>query len=148
MEGERAPRTGGSPGRVLGLDLGQARIGVAISDPERRLAVPFGTIRTGPPEDVKAIVAIVGEQQVSAIVVGHPLSMSGRAGEAADHAERFAEALRGFLGLPVHLQDERLSTVQAERDLGARGLRGRERREVVDQTAAMVILQAYLDSAR
>ncbi len=148
MEGERAPRTGGSPGRVLGLDLGQARIGVAISDPERRLAVPFGTIRTGPPEDVKAIAAIVGEQQVSAIVVGHPLSMSGRAGEAADHAERFAEALRGFLGLPVHLQDERLSTVQAERDLGARGLRGRERREVVDQTAAMVILQAYLDSAR
>ena len=148
MEGERAPRTGGSPGRVLGLDLGQARIGVAISDPERRLAVPFGTIRTGPPEDVKAIAAIVGEQQVSAIVVGHPLSMSGRAGGAADHAEKFAEALRGFLGLPVHLQDERLSTVQAERDLGARGLRGRERREVVDQTAAMVILQAYLDSAR
>ena len=148
MEGARAPVTGGSPGRVLGLDLGQARIGVAISDPERRLAVPFGTIRTGPPEDVKAIAAIVGEQQVSAIVVGHPLSMSGRAGEAADHAERFAEALRGFLGLPVHLQDERLSTVQAERDLGARGLRGRERREVVDQTAAMVILQAYLDSAR
>jgi putative Holliday junction resolvase len=148
LEGERAPGTSGSPGRVLGLDLGQARIGVAISDPERRLAVPFGTIRTGPPEDVKAIAAIVGEQEVSAIVVGHPLSMSGRAGGAADHAEKFAEALRGFLGLPVHLQDERLSTVQAERDLAARGLRGRERREVVDQTAATVILQAYLDAAR
>ena len=148
MEGERAQGGGGSPGRVLGLDLGQSRIGVAISDPARRLAVPFGTIRTGAPEDLKAIAALVREQEVSAIVVGHPLSMSGQVGEAADHAEQFAEALRGFLGLPVHLQDERLSTVQAERDLAALGVRGRERREVVDQTAAMVILQAYLDAAR
>ena len=148
MEDEHAAGMGGSSGRVLGLDLGQSRIGVAISDPERRLAVPFGTIRTGAPEDLKAIAAMVREQQVSAIVVGHPQSMSGRSGEAADHAEKFADALRGFLGLPVHLQDERLSTVQAERDLAARGLRGRERREVVDQTAAMVILQAYLDAVR
>jgi len=133
---------------VLGLDLGQARIGVAISDPDRRVALPLGTIRTGAPEDVKAIASIVREQEVGAVVIGHPLSMSGHSGEAADHAERFAEALRGFLDLPVHLQDERLSTVQAERDLAARGLRGRERREVIDQTAATVILQAYLDAAR
>lgn len=121
---------------------------MAISDPGRGLALPLGTIRTGAPEDVKAIAAIVREQDVSAIVVGHPLSMSGERGEAADHAEKFAEALRGFLGLPVHLQDERLSTVQAERELAASGLRGRERREVVDQTAATVILQTYLDRAR
>ena len=133
---------------MLGLDLGQARIGVAISDPDRRVALPLGTVRTGAPEDVKAIASIVREQEVEAVVVGHPLSMSGQSREAADHAERFAEALRGFLGLPVHLQDERLSTVQAERDLAARGLRGRERREVIDQTAATVILQAYLDAAR
>jgi len=133
---------------VLGLDLGQSRIGVAISDPARRVAVPLGTIRTGAPEDVKAIAALVREHRVTAIVVGHPLSMSGRSGEAADHAEKFAEALRGFMGVPVHLQDERLSTVQAERDLVAQGLRGRERREVVDQAAATVILQAYLDAAR
>lgn len=133
---------------MLGLDLGQARIGVAISDPDRRVALPLGTIRTGAPEDVKAIASIVREQEVGAVVIGHPLSMSGHSGEAADHAERFAEALRGFLDLPVHLQDERLSTVQAERDLAARGLRGRERREVIDQTAATVILQAYLDAAR
>jgi len=133
---------------VLGLDLGQARIGVAISDPDRKMALPLGTIRTGAPEDVKAIAAVVRDQGVTAIVVGHPLSMSGAAGEAADHAERFAEALRGFLGVPVHLQDERLTTVQAERDLAARGLRGRERRDVVDQAAATVILQAFLDAAR
>ena len=148
MEGEGEHRNDGSPGRVLGLDLGQSRIGVAISDPARRVAVPLGTIRTGAPEDVKAIAALVREHRVTAIVVGHPLSMSGRSGEAADHAEKFAEALRGFMGVPVHLQDERLSTVQAERDLAAQGLRGRERREVVDQAAATVILQAYLDAAR
>jgi putative holliday junction resolvase len=74
--------------------------------------------------------------------------MSGQAGEAADHAEKFAEALRGFLGIPVHLQDERLTTVQAERGLAARGMDSRQRREVVDQAAATVILQAYLDAAR
>jgi putative Holliday junction resolvase len=138
----------GPPGRVLALDLGQSRIGVAISDPERRVAVPLGTIRTGAPADVKAIAAIVREQGVSQIVVGHPISMSGRAGEAADLAERFADALKGFLGVPVLLQDERLTTVQAERQLGEAGVRGRARREVVDQAAATIILQSYLDSLR
>ena len=138
---------GEAPGRVLALDLGQSRIGVAISDPERRVAVPIGTVRTGAPADVKAIAAIVREQQVTEIVVGHPLSLSGRKGEAADHAEKFAQALRDFLGVSVVLQDERLTTVQAERQLGQAGLRGRARREVVDQAAATIILQAYLDAS-
>ncbi len=132
-------------GRVLGLDLGDARIGVAISDPERHLALPVGTIRTGAPADVKGIAALVAEHGVTAIVIGHPIGLSGRAGEAAHHAERFAEALRGFLGLPVHLQDERLSTVEAERSLAEAGVRGRKRRAVVDRSAATVILQAFLD---
>jgi putative Holliday junction resolvase len=135
-------------GRVLGLDLGQSRIGVAISDPERRVAVPLGTIRTGAPDDVKAIAAMVKDHGITAIVVGQPLSMSGRKGEAADHAEKFAEALRGFLQLPVHLQDERLTTVDAERQLGRAGVRGRDRRRVVDQAAATLILQAFLDRIR
>lgn len=132
-------------GRVLGLDLGQSRIGVAISDPDRRMAVPLGTVRTGAPEDVKAIAAMVKEHGVTAIVVGHPLSLSGRKGEAADHAEKFARALRGFLGLPVILHDERLTSVEAERHLSHAGIKGRKRRNVVDQTAATLILQAYLD---
>jgi putative pre-16S rRNA nuclease len=132
-------------GRVLGLDLGQSRIGVAISDPDRRLAVPMGTVRTGAPEDVKAIASMVREHQVTAIVVGHPLSLSGRKNKATDHAEKFADALRDFLGLPVFLEDERMTTVQAERSLGESGLGGRSRRQVVDQTAATVILQAFLD---
>jgi putative Holliday junction resolvase len=130
---------------VLGLDLGQSRIGVAISDPDRRVAVPLGTIRTGAPDDVKAIAALVLDHKVERIVVGHPRSLSGRKGEAADHAEKFASALRGLLAVPVVLEDERLTTVQAERELAAAGVRGRRRREVVDQAAAAVILQSYLD---
>jgi putative holliday junction resolvase len=134
-------------GPVLGLDLGQSRIGVAISDPDRRVAVPVGTVRTGAPEDVKAIAALVREHGVTEIVVGHPVRMSGEPGTAAHHAERFADALQGFLGLPVHLQDERLTTVEAERGLAAAGVRGRARRAVVDQSAAALILQAFLDHA-
>lgn len=133
-------------GAVLGLDLGQSRIGVALSDPGRRVAVPLGTIRTGAPDDVKAIAALVTEHAVTEIVVGHPLSLSGEAREAADHAERFAEALRGFFSIPVVLHDERLSTVEANRLLDGAGVNRRGRRDVIDQAAAVVILQSYLDS--
>ena len=133
-------------GRVLGLDLGQARIGVAISDDARRLAVPIGTVRTGAPQDMKAIAALVEEHGATEIVVGLPLSLSGREGEAADHARRFADALRGFLGLTVHLQDERLSTVEAGGSLRRGNVTGRARREVIDQVAATVILQSWLDA--
>jgi putative Holliday junction resolvase len=140
-----SPAKDGAPGAVLGLDLGQARIGVAVSDPSRRIAVPLGTVHTGAPEDVKAIAALAQEHSVTEIVIGHPLRMSGEPGTAAHHAERFADALRGFLGLPVHLQDERLSTVEAERKLAAAGMRGSARRAVVDESAATVILQAFLD---
>jgi putative Holliday junction resolvase len=132
-------------GRVLGLDLGQARIGVALSDPDRRVAVPLGTIRTGAPGDLKAITSLVREHGVEVVVVGYPLDLSGRRGEAADHAERFAAVLNEVLAIPVVLEDERLSTVQAERELAAAGVRGRRRRRVVDQSAATVILQSYLD---
>jgi putative pre-16S rRNA nuclease len=109
------------------------------------MAVPIGTVRTGAPHDLKAIAALMREHAASEIVVGHPLSMSGARGQEADQAERFAEALRAFLGVPVHLQDERLSTVEAERGLRSAGVRGRDRRAVVDRAAAAVILQAYLD---
>jgi putative holliday junction resolvase len=130
---------------VLGLDLGGARIGVAISDPERRLAVPHGNVRAGAPQDLRAISAIVRENDVAEIVVGHPLKLSGEAGEAAHHAERFASALRDAVGVPVTLQDERLTTVEAERGLAEAGVPGRARRQVIDRSAATLILQAYLD---
>lgn len=135
------------PGRVLGLDLGDARIGVAISDDRRRIAVPLGTVRTGAPADVKAIADLVIEHEVTLVVVGHPLHLSGEAGERAHHAERFAEALGALLDVPVVLQDERLSSVEADRALREVGASGRERRRTVDRSAATVILQAWLDAA-
>ena len=136
------------PGRVLGLDLGDARIGVAISDDERRMAVPVGTIHTGAPADLKAIATLVDEHAATVVVVGLPLSMTGERGPAAVKAGAFADALRSFLDVPVELQDERLSTVEAERALREAGIGGRERRDVVDRSAATVILQAWLDAHR
>jgi putative holliday junction resolvase len=137
----------GEPGRVLGLDLGDARIGVAISDDRRRIAVPLGTVRAGAPADVKAIADLVHGHGVTLVVIGHPLHLSGEAGERAHHAERFAEALDAFLDVPVLLQDERLSSIEADRALRQAGASGRERRRTVDRSAATVILQAWLDAA-
>ena len=136
-------------GPVLGLDLGRARIGVAASDPERRLAVSIGTIHVGqPPGELAAVAALVAERGATLVVLGHPRSLSGASGAGARHAEAFADALRGVVGVPVELQDERLSTVEAERNLRDAGLTGAERRRVVDRTAAAVILQAWLDAHR
>ena len=136
------------PGRVLGLDLGDARIGVAISDDDRRMAVPLGTIPTGAPADLKAVAKLVDDHAATAVVVGLPLSMSGERGSAATKADAFADALRSILAVPVELQDERLSTVEAERGLRDAGVTHREQRKVVDRTAATVILQAWLDATR
>jgi len=146
-----APEPGRSvpAGRVLGLDLGDARVGVAISDADRRVAVPHGTIRTGqPPGELKAIAALVRDLDVTAVVVGHPRSMSGASGPRAQQAEAFADALRAIVDVPVELQDERLSTAEAERSLRDAGVSGKRRRQVVDESAAAVILGAWLDAHR
>jgi putative pre-16S rRNA nuclease len=132
---------------VLGLDLGDVRIGVALSDPERRTAVPLGTIRAGqPPGELKAVAALVQEHDVGMVVVGHPLHMSGEPGERAHHAERFVDALRQFLEVPIELHDERLSTVEAARALRSAGARGRDVRRAIDRSSAAVILQSWLDA--
>jgi putative Holliday junction resolvase len=136
------------PGRVLGLDLGDARIGVAISDDARRMAVPLGTVRTGAPADLRAIADLIREHGVTLVVVGHPLLLSGDAGDRAHHAERFAAAIGEALDVPVLLQDERLSTVEAGRALRESGASGRARRRTIDRSAATVILQAWLDTDR
>ena len=135
-----------APGPVIGLDLGDARIGVAVSDPERRLAVPVGTVHVGqPPGELKAIAALARERGATLVVIGLPLSLRGERGQRASHAQSFAEALRGVVEVPIELHDERLSTVEAERALGDAGVRARERRHTVDASAAAVILQAWLD---
>jgi putative Holliday junction resolvase len=132
--------------RVLGLDLGEVRIGVAVSDPQGRVALPAGTLLVkGPPADLKAVAALVREHDAEAVVVGHPRSLSGERGSAARHAEGFAEGLRMILEVPVHLQDERLSTVEAERGLREAGAGRHDRRRAVDQAAATLILQSWLD---
>ncbi|SRR5581483_791765 len=141
-------QTSSGSGRVLGLDLGDIRIGVAISDPERRLAVPLGTVRTGAPADLRAIAALVREHGATLVVVGHPLRLSGEAGGRARQAEELAEALRAVLDVPVVLHDERLSTAEADRRLREAGADGRARRRAVDRSAAAVILQSYLDAHR
>jgi putative Holliday junction resolvase len=133
-------------GRVLGLDLGEVRIGVAVSDPERRVAVPLGTVRAGAPQDLRAISHMVEENNVTLVVVGHPLSLSGASGRQAQNAEKFAQALDAVLSVPVTLHDERLSTAEANRGLRAAGAPGSKRRKAVDRSAATVILQSYLDT--
>jgi putative Holliday junction resolvase len=140
-------QTSTPPGPALGLDLGEARIGIALSDPDRRVAIPLGTVTVGsPPGDLLAIGELVAEHGVTVVVVGIPMSMSGERGPRAQHAAAFAQALRGAVAVPVELQDERLSTVEAERSLRSAGVLGRRRRAVVDRAAAAVILQSWLDS--
>jgi putative holliday junction resolvase len=136
-------------GRVLGLDLGDVRIGVAISDPERRLAVPLGTVQVGrPPGEMRAVAELVREHDVALVVVGEPISLDGVRRSRATHAANFADALRAILTVPVALHDERLSTVEAERSLREAGVTGARRRSVIDAAAAQVILQSWLDARR
>jgi putative holliday junction resolvase len=136
-------------GPVLAVDVGDARIGVAVSDPARRVAVPLGTIRTGAPDDLRAVRTLVEQRGATTIVVGLPLHLSGAEGARAAHARAFADALRAFLRqITVVTHDERLSTVEADRALRRAGVPGRRRREMVDGSAAAVILQSYLDGLR
>jgi len=141
------------PGRAVGVDLGARRIGIAVSDSAGTLATPRGTIvRSGDPvRDRQALVDLVREEEAVVVVVGHPLSLDGTRGPAAVAAEAEAEALAGLLerdGVRVELLDERLTTVSAHQALTAGGTRGRDQRAVVDQTAAAVLLMAWLDGRR
>lgn len=131
---------------MLALDIGEVRIGVAVSDPDRTLALPAGTIRVaGGPQDLKAVAALVREHGATEVVVGHPLSLSGERRSAAMRAEEFAAGLRLVLTVPVHLQDERLTTVEAGRALREAGKDARRARESIDQASASLILQGFLD---
>ena len=140
------------PGRALGVDLGARRIGLAVSDSAGTLATPRGTLaRTDPDRDRRALVERAVEEEVVVVVVGLPLSLDGSRGPAARAAEAEADALAGLLaghGIRVELFDERLTTVSAHQALTAGGTRGRDQRAVVDQTAAAVMLSAWLDGRR
>ena len=135
------------PGRVLGVDFGTRRIGLAISDAEGAIAFPAGTlVRRGLRRDLEALAALVSQREVRRIVVGLPLHMNGRRGPEAEAAAAFAERLAEATGLPVDLLDERWTSVQAERALREGGRRGKKQREAVDSVAATLLLQTYLET--
>lgn len=141
---------GVSQGRVLGVDLGQRRVGLAISDSGRLVASAFSVLtrEASRDEDHANLARVVAETGANLVVVGLPLSLSGRAGPAAKEVELEVAELRRALPVPVELCDERFSTVVAHRSLIAAGRREPARRQVVDQVAAADILQTWLDRHR
>ncbi|MBQ8684500.1 MAG: Holliday junction resolvase RuvX [Clostridia bacterium] len=135
--------------KILAVDLGLARTGIAVSDPREMLASPVGTMEEYNLERlVTRVAAIAAEQGAELIVVGHPRNMDGTRGESARRAEGFAEALGQATGLPVELWDERMTTVSAIGYLNQTDVRGKKRKQVVDTVAATIILQDFLDSRR
>jgi putative holliday junction resolvase len=138
------------PGRALGVDLGSVRIGLALSDPTRIFASPHSVLRRGREHavDHDAIREVAIANEVTTVVVGLPLSLSGGKGPAARAAESEIEELRRVLGAATEVvaHDERLTTVSAERSLDEAGVRGAQRTAVVDKVAAAVMLQSWLES--
>ena len=134
-------------GARLGVDVGSVRVGVAACDPGGVLATPVETLRRGR-GDVTRLADLVTERDAIEVVVGLPTSLSGRAGPAAEAAERYAAALAARIGVPVRLVDERFSTTAAQRGLHASGVDTRTGRSVIDQAAAVIILQGALDAER
>jgi putative pre-16S rRNA nuclease len=144
------PDSSGSPGRavqrVLGLDVGSKRIGIAISDPLGITAQGLETLqRQNKRLDFEKLSKLVRDYQVAEIVVGFPLRMSGAEGIQAEKMQRFAQELRERIGLPVHLWDERLSSAEANRLLRETEMSIKRRGQVVDQMAAVLILQSWME---
>jgi putative Holliday junction resolvase len=129
---------------ILGIDFGRSRIGVAISDELRFLAHPLETI-PAKKNAVERIAEIVRDRKIEVVVVGTPRNMDGTLGAAADETMKFVEKLRGAVSCKVATWDERLTTVAANRSLQEAGKKTRETRGYVDQVAAQMILQGFLD---
>lgn len=140
--------SGQRQGPRLGVDVGSVRIGVAVSDPNGVLAVPLATVRRGT-GDLSEIAGLAAERGVAGLVVGLPISLSGKEGPAAQASRVFATDLaRRVAPTPVRLVDERLTTASASRGLREAGVSSRQARHVVDQVAAAAILQGALDMER
>lgn len=143
------------PGRRVGIDVGSVRVGVAASDPSALLATPVRTVSRDPdeaaaaPTDLEEVAVIVTELEAVEVVVGLPRTLAGEEGAAAEAARTYAGRLSVRIApVPVRLVDERLTTVDAHRNLRESGVDGRRQRSVVDQAAAVLILQAALDTER
>jgi putative Holliday junction resolvase len=144
------PNQDPGPGRRLGIDVGSVRIGVAASDPDGILATPVETVRRDRSgRHVRRLAELAAELDAVEVIVGLPRTLADRTGRSAQDAIELSEALaRRVAPTPVRLADERLTTVSAERSLRAAGVRAREQRAVIDQAAAVAILQSWLDERR
>jgi putative Holliday junction resolvase len=136
-----------NPERILALDLGKKRIGMALSDELGITAQGLPTLeRRNKRADFAALAAIVRENKVQQIVLGLPLRMSGEEGTQADWVRAFAEELKVHIPVPVDLRDERWTSKQAERVLMGSGIRHEDRKPAIDRLSAVILLQDYLDS--
>lgn len=134
-------------GRRLGIDVGTVRIGVAVSDPDGILATPVETVRRDA-KHLRRLAALVDEYEAVEVVVGLPRTLADRVGASAQDAIAVADSLAAKIGVPVRLADERLTTVSAARSLRDAGVRAKAQRGVIDQAAAVAILQGWLDQRR
>lgn len=133
--------------KIMGLDFGKARIGVALSDIMGFLASPYTTLsRTTETEDLEFLNKIIKEFKVETVVMGYPFEMSGNKGETCKLVEDFAEKLKDYCGVKIIFVDERLSSVEAEEQLRATIKDWKQRKKLLDQVSASIILQTYLDS--
>ncbi len=133
-------------GKVLGVDFGDTRTGLAVSDPSRLLASGIGLISPGGIEKTaEAVADIAREQKVSAVVVGLPVNMDGSEGSRAQRCRKFARLVEERCGLPVVMFDERMTTMTASRYLNETGTHGKKRKTVIDTLSAQIILQNCLD---
>ena len=134
-------------GRILALDLGKKRIGLALSDELGITAQGLPTFeRRNKRADLAALASLIRQNNVQRLVIGLPLRMSGEEGTQADWVRSFAEELKNYVGLPVDLRDERWTSKQAERVLMGSGIRHEERKPAIDRMSAVILLQDYLDS--
>jgi putative Holliday junction resolvase len=135
--------------RTLGIDHGEKRVGLAISDEDGQFAQPRSTLaRKNPDELLRTIAGIVKDEHVEEIVVGLPLHLDGSVGASARRAQRFADRLKALTELPVIMWDERMTTALAERALDEAGVKRRNQKDKIDRVAAAILLQSYLDSKK
>ena len=135
--------------RILGIDYGDARIGLALSDESETLASPLGTYKSqSMRKDIDYIAGLAKEKGVGRIVVGLPINMDGSMGERANKTKAFGDTLSRVSGIEVRYKDERLTTVSAERSLIECSVRREKRKEVIDTVSAQIILQSYLDAQK
>lgn len=132
--------------RILGIDVGEARIGLALSDDLRMLAHPLETVHVKEGKPIHHVAEVIKREKIATVIVGLPRNMNGTYGPAADKVKEFAKKLQNLAPCTVKFWDERLTTVAAQRSLHEAGRDVKKSRAVIDQVAAQIILQGYLDS--